>query len=90
MTTDTIEKNAGRRDLERAIGKLAERLPEPLTALARVTYNYRWAWMPNGARLFSEIDAAIWRHGEFNPRYVIEAAPPRHLHGASADCASIP
>ena len=39
---------AGRRDLERAAEALATRLPEPLGVLARLAYNYRWAWDPDG------------------------------------------
>ncbi len=75
MTADTIP-NDGRRDIERAIAELAERLPIPLAPLARVAYNYRWAWLADGAAVFRDIDPALWRHGECNPRYVIEAVPP--------------
>ena len=42
---------AGSRDLERAAEALATRLPEPLGVLARLAYNYRWAWDPDGPDL---------------------------------------
>jgi glycogen phosphorylase len=78
-TSETFERFDGRRDMERAIAELAERLPEPLRPLARLAYNYRWSWLSGGTALFREIDPAIWRRSECNPRYVIEAASPRRL-----------
>lgn len=80
MTIEATQPNDGRRDMERAIAELAERLPEPLVPLARVVYNYRWAWIPDGASVFREIDLGMWRRSGCNPRYVIEATPPRRLH----------
>ncbi|MBX3026222.1 alpha-glucan family phosphorylase [bacterium] len=69
----------GRANLERAIGELAERLPEAIRALASVAYNYRWAWMLDGPDVFREIDPQAWRRSGGNPRYVMEIAPPRRL-----------
>ena len=45
---------AGRRDLERAAEALATRLPEPLGVFARLAYNYRWAWDPDGPDVFRD------------------------------------
>ena len=73
------EVNDGNRDVAHAVAELAERLPEPLVPLARLVFNYRWAWMPGATALFDQIDPAIWRRSECNPRYVIEAAPPHRL-----------
>ena len=87
MTLDTQHVNDGRRDIERAITDLTERLPAPLAALARITYNYRWAWLPNGIRLFREIDPAIWRRSDCNPRNVIEAATPQRLQALAQQSA---
>ena len=39
---------AGEGDLNRAAEALAWRLPDPLAILARVAYNYRWAWAADG------------------------------------------
>lgn len=80
MRGDEHQLNDGRRDMERAIADLADRLPRPLQALARLAYNYRWSWLSGGADLFSEIDPPEWRR-TWNPRAVIEAASPRHLDG---------
>ncbi|HSP98533.1 MAG TPA: alpha-glucan family phosphorylase [Candidatus Dormibacteraeota bacterium] len=69
----------GRANLERAVGELAERLPEAIRSLAFLAYNYRWAWMLDGPDVFRELDALAWRRSSGNPRYVIEVAPPRRL-----------
>ncbi len=69
----------GRRDAERAVAELAERLPEALQPLARMAYNYRWSWIAGGPALFRDIDSETWRRSECNPRYVIEAAAPHRL-----------
>ena len=79
MTTDTPQPNDGRHDIEQAVAELGERLPEPLKPLAWLVYSYRWAWWCGGAALFREIDPAIWRRSECNPRAVIEAIPPARL-----------
>ena len=71
--------NDGRRDLQRAIAELAERLPKPLAPLAQLVYNYRWCWLPSGTQVFHTIDPEMWRRSDCNPRYVIEAAPPHRL-----------
>ena len=40
--------NDGREDVRRAAEDLAERLPDALTPLARLAYNYSWSWLPGG------------------------------------------
>src|SRR5438552_3463009 len=75
----TGETNDGRRDLERAVAELAERLPGPLAPLARVTYNYRWSWLPDGPAIFADADPRLWGLSGGNPRWLIEAIPPRRL-----------
>lgn len=74
----------GRRDIERAVGELAERLPEPLLPLVRVAYNYAWSWIPGAAGLFRDIDPENWRRSGCNPRYVIEVAAPHRLSELSS------
>jgi len=74
----------GRRDIERAVGELAERLPEPLLPLARVAYNYAWSWIPGAAALFRDIDPESWRRSGCNPRYVIEVTAPHRLSELSS------
>ncbi len=85
MTADMQQVNDGRRDIARAISDLAERLPPSLAPLARIAYNYRWAWLPHAIALFHEIEPAIWRRSECNPRYAIEAATPQRLQALAQD-----
>ena len=73
------EPNDGRRDVARAIAELADRLPDPIKALARIAYNYRWSWLCDGALLFKSIDPARWLRSGRNPREMIERASPRQL-----------
>jgi starch phosphorylase len=75
----------GRRDLERAIAELAERLPEAMQPLAALAYNFRWAWMVGGGALFHDIDPDSWRRSGCNPRYVIEATAPRRFQELARD-----
>ncbi len=67
----------GDADLRRAAEALAWRLPEPLAVLARLAYNYRWAWLPGGSELFRSIDARRWR--------MVAGNPVRFLQEASSD-----
>lgn len=79
----------GRRDVERAVAELADRLPEALTPLARIAYNYRWSWWHGAADLFRDIDREFWRRSACNPRYVIEAVPPRRFQELGRDAAYV-
>ena len=85
MTSDTFSADDGRRDLQRSINELTERLPPLLQPLARLIYNYRWAWLPGAGALFHDIDLAHWRRSGCNPRHVIEAVSPRRLQELSRD-----
>lgn len=75
----------GRANLERAIGELAERLPEALQPLAPLAFNYRWSWMLDGPELFRDIDPQAFARSAGNPRYVIEVTPPRRLQELARD-----
>jgi starch phosphorylase len=75
----------GDRDIGRAVDDLGERLPAPLKALARIAFNYRWSWAPRGAALFRDLDPLIWRRGDCNPRFVIQAVAARRLQQLAAD-----
>src|SRR3954471_17709667 len=74
---------AGSRDLERAAQALATRLPESLGVLARIAYNYRWAWDPDGPDLFRSIDPDRWERVAENPVKFLEEA--KNLIAASQD-----
>jgi glycogen phosphorylase len=76
---------AGRRDLERAADALASRLPEPLGVFARLAYNYRWSWTPDGPDVFRAIDPERWDRCAENPVRLLEEASARRLRAAAAD-----
>ena len=82
---DPLGPHDGRRDLDRAIGELAERLPEPMQPLAALAFNYRWSWMVGGGALFHDIDPDAWRRSGCNPRAALEAAPPRRFQELARD-----
>ena len=82
MTTDAID---GQRDLQRAAAALSERLPAPLGGLARLAYNYRWSWQPDGHELFRHVDPQRWASVGGNPVHLLQDASPAALHRAAAD-----
>ncbi len=75
----------GRRDVQTAVGELADRLPAPLAPLARIAFNYRWAWVPGGHELFASIDPERFELCLKNPVRLLLEAPSRRLHQAAAD-----
>jgi starch phosphorylase len=79
----------GRRDVERAVADVKERLPDALRPLAKIVFNYRWAWLSGGAALFRDIDPRCWGSSSCNPRYVVESASPRRLEELAADAAYV-
>src|SRR3954462_5765164 len=74
---------AGRRDLERAAEALATRLPEPLGVLARLAYNYRWAWDPDGPAIYRDIDPDRWDRVAENPVPLLPEAATERLAAAA-------
>jgi starch phosphorylase len=77
--------HAGRRDLERAADALATRIPEPLGVFARLAYNYRWAWSPEGPELFRALDPDRWDRCAENPVRLLQAAAVDRLAAAAGD-----
>ena len=59
----------GDKDIDRAVEQLAQQLPSPLRPLARVAYDYRWSWAPDGAATFRRIDPARWERCGANRSY---------------------
>src|SRR3954468_11185087 len=76
---------AGSRDLVRAAEALATRLPEPLGVFARLAYNYRWAWDPDGPDAFRTIDPDRWDRVAENPVKLLQEAAAERLIAASED-----
>jgi starch phosphorylase len=77
--------DAGASDIAAAAAALRSRLPEPLGALARIAYNYRWSWTPGGPELIASVDAQRWELCAGNPVRVLQEAHPGRLEALAAD-----
>jgi starch phosphorylase len=75
----------GSADVQRAASALAERLPQPLSPLARLAYNYRWSWAPGGHELFAAIDAERFELCARNPVRLLQESSQAALERAAAD-----
>jgi len=76
---------AGRHDIERAAAGLAARLPDRLAPFARLAYNYRWAWTPDGPDVFRAIDNGRFRACAGNPVRLLQEVSYEALERAAAD-----
>jgi starch phosphorylase len=74
---------AGSRDLGRAAEALATRLPESLGVFARLAYNYRWAWDPDGPAVFRDLDPERWDKVAENPVKQLQEASTAGLQAAA-------
>ncbi len=75
----------GSDDLERAAARLAAQLPEPLAPLARVAYNYRWAWEPGGRATFQAIDPVRFERAHRSPVRLLAEADSEALQRVAND-----
>src|SRR3954464_12869041 len=75
----------GEAELNRAAEALAWRLPDELAVLARLAYNYRWAWAPGGSELFRSVDPRRWRLVGGNPVRLLQEASTDALAAAAKD-----
>jgi len=75
----------GEQDIARAAADLASRVPEPLAALARIAYNYRWSWFPDGPDIFRAVDPHRWELCGENPVRLLQEASGESLSRAAAD-----
>ncbi len=67
-----------------AAAALADRIPAELAPLARVAYNYRWAWADDGPAVFADIDADRWARVGGNPVRLLSETDLRTLEAAGA------
>ena len=66
----------GAREADERAAHLALRLPAELAPLARVAFDYRWAWDPDGPALFRSLDPHAWELNAQNPvRQLADIAP---------------
>ncbi len=75
----------GEQDIQRAAADLASRVPPALAPLARIAYDYRWAWIADGPEVFREIDPHRWDLCGENPVHLLEEAPQMSLARAASD-----
>jgi starch phosphorylase len=70
---------AGERDLTALADRLARRVPTALEPLARLAYNYRWSWAPDGPGIFAAIDPQRWHDVGRNPVALLDGTDPDRL-----------
>jgi starch phosphorylase len=76
---------SGDEELSRRAADLAARLPEALAPLARIAYNYRWAWYPRGKEVFRAIDPHRWQICGENPVRLLQEVSSEALARAAGD-----
>jgi starch phosphorylase len=75
----------GDEELSNEAADLAGKLPAALAPLARIAFNYRWAWYPRGKEVFREIDPRRWQLSGENPVRFLQEASSDALARAAAD-----
>ena len=75
----------GDEDLVGRAADLAGKLPDALAPLARIAYNYRWAWYPRGKEVFRDIDPGRWQLSGENPVRLLQEASSEALARAAGD-----
>jgi starch phosphorylase len=75
----------GQADLARAAENLASQLPDALHPLARLAYNYRWSWMPDGKEVFRAVNPLRWEKVAGNPVRLLQEAGPEACRTAAQD-----
>ena len=76
---------AGASDIDRVARGLAARLPAPLAPLARIAFNYRWSWHPEGPPLFREIDPDRFERDRENPLRLLQECSAEALHRVASN-----
>ena len=60
-------------------------LPRRITRLSELAYNLWWAWNPDAARLYSQIDRILWEKVYHNPVAFLRRVERAHLNAATND-----
>ena len=81
--------SGGAEDIVRAASALSSRLPWPLGVLARLAYNYRWTWLPDGPDVFRDVDPERWRECGRNPVRLLQETSAEALLRAAGDDALV-
>lgn len=80
---------AGADEMLRAASALSSRLPWPLAVLARLAYNYRWSWLPDGPDVFREVDRDRWAACGRNPVRLLQETSAEALLRAAGNAALV-
>src|SRR5690242_15591277 len=75
----------GTENVQNAARNLAARLPEPLAPLARLAFNYRWSWHPEGVELFASLDPGRFERDKQNPLRLLQEVDAEALGRQAAD-----
>jgi starch phosphorylase len=62
-------------------------LPENLSSLEEISWNYYWSWHPDGVEIFRNLDPTLWDQCEQNPREFLKQLNEMRLWQRSADAA---
>jgi glycogen phosphorylase len=79
----------GAGDLARAAADLARRVPDALSPLCALAYNYKWSWDREGPGLFASIDPERWARCRHNPVRLLQEASSAALERVSRDAGLI-
>src|ERR1051326_399947 len=60
-------------------------LPATLQPLEALSWNYWWSWAPDGLEVFRDLDRALWRQCEQNPRLLLTQVTDLRLTQMAAD-----
>src|SRR5437764_11832869 len=60
-------------------------LPATLQPLEELSWNYWWSWAPDGLEVFRDLDRALWRQCEQNPRLLLNQVTDLRLSQMAAD-----
>ena len=58
-------------------------LPEKLSGLRELAYNFWWAWNNEAKELFQRIDPGLWKEAQRNPVRFLNLVPSQNLQRAS-------
>src|SRR2546429_8410563 len=86
----SVPKRDGFDDLARVADELAVRVPSTLAPLARLAFDYWWAWSEQGPGLFRSIDPERFEMTHQNPVRLLREAPPPALARAARDGSFLP
>lgn len=60
-------------------------LPEALSRLSEIAYNFMWSWDHNIRALFRRLDPVLWKQSNHNPIILLARLPQQALERAAAD-----